>query len=679
MKTFSHKIIPNKRVSIFLKSGIIFIFSILHFSFSHGSTYYFSSSHGDDSYSRTEAQNPDTPWKSLNKLNSISPLLKAGDEILFKCGDTFFGKLLISKSGSPNSPIKYGSYGSGEKPIITSLKTISNWVKKGDNIYEADLEVSGDLNIVILNGIAQALGRYPNSDSKKNGYLTISSVREGHIGSKELHLTPDFTGGEVVIRKNNWIIDRHKITQHSGSSINFDPSGSNYSPHIGFGFFIQNHPKTLDQNGEWYYDKLNRKLHIFFQGDISSAAIQVAINDQVIDIKQGISNVFFSDIAFLGANENLVTLSNSSNIIFSSTELKFAGMDAINSKGSKYFTIENSFIEDTYNSGIFFQWNDKDMKIVNNTFNRNYIFPGMSKNGDLRGNTIYMSADSGNGLIEKNRVLNSGYQGINFNGNNTIVQYNLIDTFCFVKDDGAGIYTYTGAGNENFENRKVINNIVLNGIGAVNGTKPYGPNDFAYVEGIYIDDNSSNVEIIGNTIANIPSGGIYIHNSRKIVISQNQIFNSGNSIKLVHDDLGEAITEIQLKNNQLVNMSGHQSNVFIRSKSNDIKSMGEFDENIIFNLIDETNSFLINTSSKTSKMNLQSWISNYNFDKNSNKNSAKIKNQIKENENQILFEFNFSDNPKALNLSGNYLDLNGDPTTGTINIPPYSSVLLFKN
>src|SRR5690606_11386231 len=76
-------------------------------------TYYFSSSSGDDSRSSTQAQNSSTPWRTINKLNAIFNTLKPGDRILFKRGDTFYGSINITESGSPGNPIVLGDYDSG--------------------------------------------------------------------------------------------------------------------------------------------------------------------------------------------------------------------------------------------------------------------------------------------------------------------------------------------------------------------------------------------------------------------------------------------------------------------------------------------------------------------------------------------------------------------------------------
>src|SRR3954452_7817316 len=90
-------------------------------------TYYFSAVSGDDSRSPIQAQNPSTPWKSLNKLNDYFNKLKAGDAVLLKRGETFFGSINITKSGTEGSPIVISAYGNGAKPVVTALVTLSDW------------------------------------------------------------------------------------------------------------------------------------------------------------------------------------------------------------------------------------------------------------------------------------------------------------------------------------------------------------------------------------------------------------------------------------------------------------------------------------------------------------------------------------------------------------------------
>src|SRR3712207_2097522 len=79
--------------------------------------YYFSSVSGDDSRTSNQAQNPSTPWKTIDKLNTIFASLLPGDSVLFKRGETFYGSIIVGKSGTSILPITIGAYGTGAKPV----------------------------------------------------------------------------------------------------------------------------------------------------------------------------------------------------------------------------------------------------------------------------------------------------------------------------------------------------------------------------------------------------------------------------------------------------------------------------------------------------------------------------------------------------------------------------------
>lgn len=118
----------------------LFLFSLLSISFIpilqlRASTYYFSSSEGDDSRKKEAAVYDNSPWKSLEKLNSIISDLNPGDSILFKKGDIFYGSIAIRKSGTTDSPLFFGSYGKGDMPIIKAVQPVSNWENAGKGIF----------------------------------------------------------------------------------------------------------------------------------------------------------------------------------------------------------------------------------------------------------------------------------------------------------------------------------------------------------------------------------------------------------------------------------------------------------------------------------------------------------------------------------------------------------------
>ncbi|MEX2513461.1 MAG: right-handed parallel beta-helix repeat-containing protein [Cyclobacteriaceae bacterium] len=592
---------------------------------SRGANYYFSAEQGDDARSFAAAQDPNTPWKSIDKLNEIFISLKPGDRVLFRRGETFFGSINVTQSGQAGNPIVIGAYEKGEKPVITSMMEVKNWETKGNHLYEAHVEdISGDLSVLTIAGTPYALGRYPNRSEENAVYLTIDSHNgENMVSTNNLQAPSNFTGGEIVIRKNNWIIDRHRITSHSATSFQYDTEGSDYKPQNGYGFFIQNHPGTLDEMGEWYYDKSNKKLLLYYpNGSPSEAQINVATKDLLVNIRPHISYIEIKELAFEGSNQNSIELEISDNISISDCEIRYSGKNAVNTIASSHFTLKNSIIQHSYNGGVFLQWKDNNAIISNNLFDQTFMFSGMGRSNNGNGIAIYMDGSSHNGLIEFNKITNTGYIGINFNGNNTIVKNNLLDTFCILKDDGAGIYTWTGPPKTKNTNRKVIDNIILNGLGANKGTNNSNTLDKGAAEGIYIDDNATGVEISGNSVANMANSGIYIHNANDIKIYNNRVYNAKQSLWMVHDNLGEPIRNLLVNGNRFLAKYRNQKLIRINSKANDVPEMGQFESNVYahpLNQIDPITVHLKNASGEViwKEIDLGSWKEKFQQDLNS--------------------------------------------------------------
>ncbi|RYG29531.1 MAG: hypothetical protein EOO01_38075 [Chitinophagaceae bacterium] len=100
---------------------------------------------------------------------------------------------------------------------------------------------------------------------------------------------------------------------------------------------------------------------------------------------------------------------------------------------------------------------------------------------------------------------------------------NFVSNFNMVKEDGGGIYTWNGNPNSPEKGSKVLNNIVLNGVGAESGT-PKTTDLFTH--GIYLDDNTSYVEVKGNAVAFCNGSGIFLHNANHIDVSGNTLFSN---------------------------------------------------------------------------------------------------------------------------------------------------------
>src|SRR5450631_2505777 len=183
--------------------------------------YYFSSRNGNDSRTEVQARKPATPWKTLDKLNASMMGLHPGDSILLERGGVFDGSVTIGLVGAPGLPVVISAYGRGDNPVINGFFMLSHWSQDGNGIWKAACSSCGArINMVTLHDSVQPMGRYPNADDADKGYLKIQTHnKNSSFTDSSLSPIPDWTGGEVVIRKNRYIIDHSRITTQKGNLI----------------------------------------------------------------------------------------------------------------------------------------------------------------------------------------------------------------------------------------------------------------------------------------------------------------------------------------------------------------------------------------------------------------------------------------------------------------------------
>src|SRR5690554_108712 len=551
---------------------VILFFFILSLAVLYGNNYYFSSAKGDDSRTSVEAQNPNTPWKSLDKLNSILKSLQPGDSVLFQRGEVFYGHINLIQGGSDNKPLVFGAYGKGALPIITSLVDLDNWVNAGEGIYESSHSLLGStVNIVLVDGVLQEMGRFPNSDSENEGYLIFEETDgKNSITDHQLPMSPDWSGGELVIRKSHFTIDRHLIESQEENTLYLSQVAGTYNPVKNFGYFIQNHPETLDRAGEWYYDQQNKKLFIFVGQGPRIPRVQVSSIENLVTNATGVGNVVFDNLHFKGANGTSIQLKGGRNVTVRQCVIEQSGENAFTASDVPKITLQENNISYSLNNGIDLRNNTSDAAIIDNVIECTNIWKGMGKSGVGNGLAIQTSSD--NNLIERNKILKTGYIGIRFSGHHTKVNNNYIDEFCLIRDDGAGIYTWTGPANTNYVGREVTGNVVVNGRGAKTGT-PSAKIEQAPVEGIYLDDNASGVLVSGNTVAHVEGKGIFIHNARNITIENNLVYDTQYQLFISQDAPGSPVRNNKVSNNIFYSTKSYHKAVAMHSNQRDIDSL----------------------------------------------------------------------------------------------------------
>jgi hypothetical protein len=679
---------------------------LICFCLTASATKYYVKTGGNNSLAGTSDA---TAWADISKVNSVwsAGSFAPGDSILFRCGDTFTGQIVPQESGTSSARIFIGSYSTGAKPIISGLTTITGWTNISGNIWESTSTVStlATLNMVTINGVEYAMGRYPNAGTANGGYLNFESHTSDSVlfDAQMLPATKNVTGMRAVVRTLHYVLDTSTVENHTLVTISGTPHGridltsskiyltvpSELSNN--YGYFLQNDSTsfTLDQHGEWFYSISRKKLRIYTSANPSGYTIKVATADNLLSLLND-DYLTFKGLSFQGSNGDMVNLSSSVNYVtFDSCDFYYAGNDAVNSNSSTTsnttFTYCN--FSDVNNQGIDYEGSGDTLKVRFCDFNRMAIHQGQGGMGVEARTAVFVKSGKGHDLC-RNRLDSLGFNGIRFFGLGTRVDSNHIDYFNLVLDDGGGIAIQGGQDSTVAEvarpYRSVRWNVIDHGIGAKEGTaETYGP-----VSGIYMDDNTSGVDISYNTIANCERTGVYIHNSWNIDIKYNNIFNCGSQssarygIHMNHDVAkNHEIRGMVVKHNVILAKSSSQVTMYLTNgglSGQPLDEFGTIDSNYYCRPINETTLLRgRNLTGAAINYTLAGWRSATVHDDNSGGSPITYFDSIDYNV-RIVYNPNATDSTVSLSPNTYKTAQGTNYNTGSVILAPFSSLILFK-
>lgn len=702
-----------------MKKTITILFILLAYT-AHAHTYYFSTTDGNDVRSSTQAQVQSTPWASVDQFNffmsassggGAPTTFAAGDSILFKRGDVFYTAdgIVIKKSGVSGNTIYIGAYGTGPRPVITSLVNLT-WLSLGASLYRSNeqLTANDSINVVTVNNLPTQMGRWPQLGNGNGGYNSIANAINSHSFAQkttgtELTGQPSYIyGAEVVFKAQRFWIERERISAYDASThtITFqykddegdapplDPVTSGGVTRY-WGYFIQDDSATLTYGGAWWFKK--RKYVKMFSPS-TPTNVSAASGDNLFYSSSSYSYVDVENINFNGCNQDAIFIAGGSTINFWHCVIQNAGRNGI-----KVGTPNCNFLYDSIvnclSKGINFASSSNNTTIRYCTIRNmgQLIGHGNGDREDGHGNHsgvgIYIGTDHvDNQIVEYNTITNCGYTGIHFKRqSNVTIRYNYIDSVCNVTDDGGGIYSFSGDGKSTSINAnvKTIHNIVLHGIGAPYGWPQTGdPN--AGVKGIYHDEWTNHDITDSNTVAYFEDGIFGNNGCNNNFVRQNTFYANTTSGIHFNSRSGDHTRKLTVTNN-LIYAVGSGDYAQILHQYNDpaaFDSFGVIDYNIYLRPLGSGNIFRYenqtsSSSTTSTNTNLSGWQAVMKYDDHSSVTSKTFGNSTDQSD-STLFRFNATASAVTSSIAGTWKDIYNVSYTNNITIPAYGSAILFK-
>lgn len=471
-------------------------------------------------------------------------------------------------------------------------------------------------------------------------------------------------------------IDRNRITAQSGGTLRYvsaDNKGA--EPTNGFGFFIQDDARTLDTANEWYYNKISKKIQIYSMNQ--PANVKLASIDTLLFINNK-NFILINNISFQGANKIAISSHSSEHIVVRNCDFIFNGVAGIDiGNTSNYMTIDRCFINYSNDVGILNDTSER-VTITTNTIKNTGTFAGMGS--EFFANPITALTTVGNHIgirsvgnyanISFNKIDSSGYHAIFFTGDSVKIEGNVIDFYCFIKDDGGGIYSYSELSKKKWKTRTIKNNIVLRGIGAPEGTKsPKGYEN--QTAGIYLDAANGNFNVLRNTVISSDKG-LFINNGRNINVVGNTFYN--NRFNLFVSNYSKVFTmeNISMRDNILAGGPNTRLNIEWELQPDSVvgfklPSSTYIDSN--FYVGKNAGGLQVAQNFIGHNRSLSEWKTYTGQETHSNATILP---------NGVRLEYNDTKSNKVVTLHSNYADVKGRLYSGNIVIAPFSSLVLIE-
>lgn len=448
-----------------------------------------------------------------------------------------------SDSGSPGNPIVWKA-AQGEEVRLSGGRFLNGFTSVTDQAIREQIPASARDKVVQLDlkklGISNfgsaggggaelffknepmRLSRYPNDD-----FMTITDlVREGTTekiirsskGIKEgFFMTDDARPFSWGKEKDpwafgfwywDWSASAQKIVSLDAATktIRLAPPWHAYGYRLKQWFYGYNLLCEIDQPGEFYIDRQDAVLYFYPPSSMESNATLISMIPQIVKL-DNVSDFAFLGFTLEGCRAKAISVEGGTNVLVANCIVRNIGGTAITAQGLNHIVF-GCHIYNTGQSGVQITGGNRksltpgEICVVNNTI---HDFGRIQR--------VYSCGVNNNGVgnyVANNCITNAPHMGIQFGGNDHLMELNEIANVCFESNDAGAIYAgrnWTTRGN-------LLKNNYLHDI---KGFRDRG------CVGIYLDDMFSSADMIGNLFVNVTraamiGGGRDIHIENNIFV-----------------------------------------------------------------------------------------------------------------------------------------------------------------
>ncbi len=511
---------------------------------------------GDDGWSGGHAEpntaKTDGPFATLTRARDeirkrnttpagegpITVYLRQG---VYSLPETF--RLDAQDSGTAGGPITYRAY-EHERVVITGGKPIGGFTQYSGKVLKTDVNAQGLQGIsfrqLFHEGRRQPLARYPNFDAENpygGGWAYAdgkpvpmyqevpgedrhslqyreSDARQWARGEEgEVFVFPRYNWWNNLVRIQSVDLATRKITLAGDCSYAVRPTDR---------YYVQGMFEELDAPGEWYLDQSAGQLY-FWPPEVLAPADVTAYAPVLRTILElaGANHVVFRGITFECCSGTAIVLRETNDCLIAGCTIRGVGDyggSGVSVQGGTNNGVVGNDIHDVGRDAISISGGDPTtLTSAGNFADNNYLH----HMGVYYKQGVGVSLHGCGNRASHNLIHDGPRWGIGFGGNNLVIEYNHIRHVNLETADTGAVYT---GGRDWLGSRGTV--IRYNYFHDILG---YGQEDGHWISphyawGVYLDDNTGGVDVIGNIVGRCVRGLIHLHNGRDNLIENNIFF-----------------------------------------------------------------------------------------------------------------------------------------------------------
>ncbi len=447
--------------------------------------------------------------------------------------------------GAEDSNVVWRGFGD-ERPALVGGRQVTGFTPFKDKILVADLTAQGFKNPTFrqlsFDGKRQILARYPNFDPDNpcaGGWAYVDGLpwemyRERPEDSPKVlnYKVEDArtwarpTDGEVwIFPRYNWwnnivriaAMDRDKRTLTLAADCS-------YGIRPGDRYFVQGMLEELDAPGEWYLDQTAGKLYFWPPSPLEGKSVVAPTLRTLVEIGKGTSHLTLQGFTLECCEGTAVVFRDSSDCRIAACTIRSVGDylgSGVQTSGGLRNGVIGCDISEIGCHGIAIDGGDrKTLTPAENFADNNYIhhIGAYYKQG------VGIALNGVGNRASHNLIHDGPRMGIMFSGNNLLIEYNEIRHLNLETEDTGAVYT---GGRDWISSRGSV--VRYNYFHDMLG---FGKHDGKWVSpyfswGVYLDDNTGGVDVIGNIVVRCSRAGIHLHNGRDNLIENNVFADNG--------------------------------------------------------------------------------------------------------------------------------------------------------